>query len=154
MYVAKEEPEVSDHHIQVTVKLGQKFPLTSASFGKCYLAFIEEGKMNEIIKKVKFKQLTDKSITDFETFQASLIEARRKGYAVSFEDHTPGVFGVSAPIFDYSSSITMVIACIGVASNMSEDQITFCGDKLKVAARRIMEALGGKEPISLSPHIQ
>lgn len=145
VYVAKEELEVPDHHIQVTVKLGQHFPLTSASFGKCYLAFIEEGKMNEIIKKVNFKQFTDKSIIDIETFKASLNEVRKKGYAVSFEEHTPGIFGVAAPIFDYSGRITMVIACIGLASNMSKDQITFCGDKLKEAARRIMEAWGGNK---------
>lgn len=142
MYVAKEELDMPEHHVQVTVKLGQHFPLTSASFGKCYLAFIEEEEREEIIKKVNFKQFTDKSITDLETFNKSLNEVRRKGYAVSYEEHTPGVFGIAAPIFDYTGSIMMVIACIGFASDISEEQIAFCGEKLKEAAKKIMTALG------------
>ena len=40
----------------------------------------------------------------------------------------------------------MVIACIGFASKISEDHISFCGDKLKEASRRIMEVIGGREP--------
>ena len=148
MYVAKEELDLPDSPVQVTVKLGQHFPVTSASFGKCYLAFLEEERTKEMIQKVNFKQFTDKSITEFETFQESLNEVRRKGYAVSYEEHTPDVFGVAAPIFNPYGNITMVIACIGFASKVSEDQISFCGDKLKEASRRIMEVIGGREPVS------
>lgn len=147
MYVAKEEPEQPDHPFHVTVQLGQHFPLTSASFGKCYLAYIEEEKMKEIIQKVAFKQFTDKSITDLKKFQQSLHEVRRKGYAVSCEEHTRDVFGVAAPIFDYFGNVTMVIACIGFASRMSEEHVSFCGEKLKEASRKIMDLLGGKVPV-------
>ena len=45
MYVAKEESDSPKNPIQVTVKLGQQFPLTGASFGKCYLAHLEEKKL-------------------------------------------------------------------------------------------------------------
>lgn len=79
MYVAKEELELPDNPFQVTVKLGQHFPVTSASFGKCYLAFLKEDRTKEIIQKVNFKQFTDKSITDLETFQESLNEVRQRG---------------------------------------------------------------------------
>ena len=103
--------------------------------------------MEEIVRKVNFKQFTDKSITDFEAYKESLKEVRRKGYAVSYEEHTTGIFGIAAPIFDYSGQISMVIACIGFATNVNDDYVSFCGEKLKVASRRIMEALGGKEPI-------
>jgi DNA-binding IclR family transcriptional regulator len=147
MYVAKEELDLPDNPVQVTVKIGQHFPATSASFGKCYLAFLEKEKTKEIIQKVNFKQFTDKSITNFETFQESLNEVRRKGYAVSYEEHTPDVFGVAAPIFDPYGDIKMVIACIGFASKISEEHISFCGDKLKEAAKRIMEVIGGREPV-------
>lgn len=148
MYVAKEELDVPDNPVQVTVKLGQHFPVTSASFGKCYLAFLEEERTKDIIQKVNFKQFTDKSITDYETFQESLNEVRRKGYAVSYEEHTSDVFGVAAPIFDLYGDIKMVIACIGFASKISEEHISFCGDKLKEASKRIMEVIGGRPPVS------
>lgn len=41
----------------------------------------------------------------------------------------------------------MVIACIGFASKISGEHISFCGDKLKEAAKRIMEVIGGREPV-------
>jgi IclR family transcriptional regulator, KDG regulon repressor len=144
MYVAKEELDAPDYHVQVTVKLGQHFPLTSASFGKCYLAFSEKEEVEEIIKKASFKQFTDKSITNLDSFRASLEEVRQKGYAVSYEEHTPGVFGIAAPIFDHGGSVMMVIACIGFASDINEDTIAFCGEKLKEAASKIMAVLGGR----------
>jgi IclR family KDG regulon transcriptional repressor len=147
MYVAKEELDLPDVPIHITVKLGQHFPLTSASFGKCFLAYMEEDQADEIIRKVNFKKFTDKSITDFEKFKESLKEVREKGYAVSYEEHTPGVYGVAAPIFDFYGKIHMVIACIGLASQMHESHISFCGEKLKEAAGKIMEIFGGKEPM-------
>ena len=98
-----------------------------------------------MIQKVHFKQFTDKSITDFETFQESLNEVRRKGYAVSYEEHTSDVFGVAAPIFDLNGDIKMVIAYIGFASKISEEHISFCRDKLNEASKRIMEVIGGRE---------
>ncbi|MBB6446781.1 IclR family transcriptional regulator [Bacillus benzoevorans] len=146
MYVAKEEPELPDSPVQVTVKLGQHFPLTSASFGKCYLAFIEEEKMNEIIQTVNFKQFTDKSIIDYETFKDSLKEVQQKGYAVSYEEHTSGVFGIAAPIFNSAGEISMVIACIGFSSGISEEFVTFCGEQLMEAAGNIMKVTGGRKP--------
>lgn len=147
MYVAKEELDVPDYHVHVSVKLGQHFPITSASFGKCYLAYLEEHRAEEILRKVNLKQFTDKTITDLETYKESLKEVRSQGFAVSYEEHTPGVFGIAAPIFDYSGQIAMVIACLGFATNLDENYVSICGDKLKKAARSITEALGGKEPI-------
>ncbi|WML37953.1 IclR family transcriptional regulator [Neobacillus sp. OS1-2] len=146
MYVAKEELDSPDDPVQVTVKIGQHFPVTSASFGKCYLAFLEAERTREMIQKVNFKQFTDSSITDFEIFQESLNEVKQKGYAVSYEEHTPGIVGVAAPIFDHNGEIKMVIACIGFASKISEEQISFCGEMLKEASKRIMEVIGGREP--------
>lgn len=150
MYVAKEEPELPDSPVQVTVKVGQHFPLTSASFGKCYLAFTEAEKVNEIIETVNFKQFTDKSIVDEKTFKESLNEVRKKGYAVSYEEHTKGVFGVAAPIFNSAGYIQMVIASIGFASEIDEEYVAFCGDTLVETAQKITEAIGGRKPVVFS----
>lgn len=147
VYVAKEEPDSPDSPVQVTVKLGQHFPVTSASFGKCYLAFMEEKQRADILKKVNFKQFTDKSITNYEAFNKSLVEVRQKGYAVSYEEHTPGVFGIAAPIFNSNEQISLVIACIGFASGVTEDYVNLCGEKLKEAAKNIMEDIGGRPSV-------
>lgn len=142
MYVAKEEPDLPDLPIQVSVKLGQHFPITSASFGKCFLAYMNKEQAEEIIHKANFRKFTDKTITEIDKFKESLDEVRKKGYAVSYEEHTTGVFGIAAPIFDHYGSIKMVIACTGFTSQMDEEHVMFCAEKLKVGAKKIMDAIG------------
>ncbi|ABB14653.1 IclR family transcriptional regulator [Carboxydothermus hydrogenoformans] len=134
VYIAKEEPEAA---VRITVSIGQSFPVTSASFGKCYLAFLPEKEAREIVKEVGIKQFTDKSITNVEEFFQSLEVIRKQGYAVSFEEHTPGVFGISAPVFDNSGSVRMVVSCIGLASSVNEETINFYADKVKTTAQKI-----------------
>lgn len=147
MYVAKEELDQPDLPVHVSVKLGQHFPITSASFGKCFLAFTEKSKADEIIQKVKFRKFTDKTITEIEKFKESLEEVRQKGYAVSYEEHTPGVYGIAAPIFDHNGNVSMVVACMGFSSEMNEDHILFCGETLKIAASKIMEVIDGRPSV-------
>ncbi len=146
MYVAKEELDQPDLPVHVSVKLGQHFPITSASFGKCFLAYTEKDKADEIIGKAKFKKFTEKTITDIEKFKESLEEVRQKGYAVSNEEHTPGVYGIAAPIFDHDGTIHMVVACMGFSSQLDEEHVAYCGEKLKIAASRIMSVIGGRVP--------
>jgi len=134
VYVAKEEPDTA---VRITVSIGQSFSVTSASFGKCYLAYLPEKEAREIVKEVGIKQFTDKSITNVEEFFQSLEVIRKQGYAVSFEEHTPGVFGISAPVFDNNGSIRMVVSCIGLASQMAEETINFYADQVKTAAQKI-----------------
>ncbi|WP_165859368.1 IclR family transcriptional regulator [Desulfofundulus salinus] len=143
MYVAKEEP---NRPVRVTVSIGQYFPITSASFGKCFLAFLDEKEAEEIIRKVGIKQFTNRTITNIEQFMEHLKQIRAKGYAESYEEHTPGICGVSAPIFDLYGNVNMVIACIGLAAQMNPEVMPFYAEKVKEAARRITDAFSGKEP--------
>ena len=57
MYVAKEEPALP---VRVTVSIGQRFPLTSASFGKCYLAFMDESKQMKLSREAEISNLQAK----------------------------------------------------------------------------------------------
>ncbi len=144
MYVAKEE---AHWPIRVTVSIGQQFPLTSASFGKCYLAFSDEAVAEKLIEKIGFIQFTSKSITNFQQFKYELEKIRLKGYALSLEEHTTGVFGIAAPVFDVNSKVIHVIGCVGMVQySLSMD---ICADLVTKAARRITELLGGRMPKDL-----
>lgn len=143
MYIAKEEPHVQ---FRVTVSVGQQFPLTSASFGKCYLAFTPEEKVDDIIKKVGFRQFTNKTILNIEQFKEVLKEVRHKGFAESIEEHTLGIFGIAAPIYDLNGEINMVVACIGMATQLNTTISSVLGGKVKETAANITHILGGKAP--------
>lgn len=133
-YVAKEEP---DTPVRITVNIGQTFPLTSASFGKCYLAFLAEPEAEAIIRKVGIKPFTSRSITSYDQFIANLATIRQQGYAVSFEEHTPGVFGISAPVFDSTGKVKMIISCIGLTHQLEGEKIAQLADLVMSAGRNI-----------------
>ncbi|MCL6446610.1 MAG: IclR family transcriptional regulator [Armatimonadetes bacterium] len=142
MYVLKEEPDVG---IRVNVTLGQYFPVTTTSFGKCYLAFMDKTKLDQIIKEVGIRQFTPKTITNVDELRENLKQVVRRGYAVSYEEHTPGVVGIAAPIFDLNGRVSMIIACLGVAAYVDEEKITAYGEKVKEIALEITKALGGQK---------
>lgn len=140
MYVAKEEPDVS---IRINVTLGQYFPITGASFGKCFLAFMDEAEAGRIIREVGIKQFTSKTITNVNDFKKNLEEVRQQGYAYSFEEHTQGVSAVAAPVFDFSGKVIMVVACLGTLALLNQSNVLEVKEALLDAAAKMMRSLGG-----------
>jgi len=143
MYIAKEEANLP---IRVTIDIGRQFPLTSTSYGKCYLAFTDESESERLINKIGFKQFTSKSITNVQQFKEELATIRLKGYALSFEEYTPGVYGIAAPIFDINDKVILVIACVGLTHLCNSLSINVYAELVTNAARRITESLGGRFP--------
>lgn len=141
MYVAKEEP---NEPIRVNVSLGQYFPVTVTSFGKCYLAYLEEKELAQLIKETGIRRFTDRTITDAGELKKNLEEVRSKGYAVSREEHTPGVVGIAAPVFDLAGKVVMVAGCLGVAAVLDREKIEACGEEVRKAAAEITKATGGR----------
>lgn len=143
MYVAKEEPNLP---IRVTVNIGQYFPLTSASFGKCYLGFLEESEAEKCIQTIGLKQFTSKSITNLDDFKAELAKVRKQGYAKSYEEHTLGVYGISAPVFDAHRNVAMVVSTVGLSQQADPNFIDYCAGRVVEAAQRITRFTGGRIP--------
>lgn len=141
MYVAKEEP---DAVIRVNVSLGQYFPVTVTSFGKCYLAYMAEDELDEVIKQVGIRQFTKRTITGIKELKQNLKEVALKGYAVSYEEHTPGVIGIAAPVFDMNGKVNMVVGCLGVAGFVDQEKICIYGEEVKRIAAEITTATGGR----------
>lgn len=140
MYVAKEEPDVD---VRINVALGQYFPITGASFGKCFLAYMDEREAGRIIREVGIKQFTTKTITNVDQFREHLKAVRKLGYAYSFEEHTQGVSAVAAPVFDFSGKVVMVVACLGTPASLNESNISEIKDAVLDAAGKITGGLGG-----------
>ncbi len=140
VYIAKEEPDVS---VRINVAIGQYFPITGASFGKCFLAFMDGEEADRIIREVGIKQFTSRTITNADEFMENLKAVRRLGYAYSFEEHTQGVSAVAAPVFDFNGKVVMVVACLGTPALLNESSLPGIKDAVLDAARRITRGLGG-----------
>lgn len=140
MYIAKEEP---DANVRIDVTIGQYFPITGASFGKCFLAFMDEGEADRIIREVGIKQFTSRTITNVDEFKRNLKLVRQLGYAYSFEEHTEGVSGVAAPIFDHTRKVVMVVTCLGTPALLNEENLFEVKESVLNTAGKITRELGG-----------
>ncbi|MBC7342510.1 MAG: IclR family transcriptional regulator [Clostridia bacterium] len=147
MYVAKEESgeakEESGESVRLTVRLGQQFTLTSASYGKCFMAYMSEDEIEDIIREVGLKQFTSRTIVSVEEFKDNLRQVCEKGYAESYEEYTQGLSGIAAPIFDMSGRVQMVVAIVGLSTQVTPENGHWYGEKVKEAARLIADEIGG-----------
>ncbi len=141
MYIAKEEPA---RPIRVSVTIGQRFPLTSGSHGKCFLAFMQPEEAEEILRSLGLKRYTRTTITDLKAYGKALEQVRRRGYATSVGEHYWGINGIAAPIFDRSNKVILTLTAIGTSATMGKTMMTRIGEMLKVFANSISAGIQGR----------
>ena len=54
--------------------------------------------------------------------------------------------GVAAPIFDARGRTTLVLCALGFSTDLNEENVDAVGARLREAADRITERLGGRTP--------
>lgn len=144
MYVAKEEPENAIH---VHVNVGQYFPVSPSSFGKCFMAYMDEDERKRAVEEmIKKKRFTPKTITDMKKLEEELRNVTINGYALSQEELTIGVTGIASPIFNEYKKVSMVALCLGVSTQIMEDMIPIYGEKVRNMAIMVTKELGGRLP--------
>ena len=143
MYIAKEEPASP---IRVSVTIGQRFPLTSGSHGKCFLAFMQPNEAEEILRSCGLQRYTAGSITDLGAYRKVLEQVRNRGYATSVGEHYLGINGVAAPIFDRSNKVILTLTAIGTSATMGRATMANIGETLKELAASTSASLG--RPVS------
>lgn len=144
IYIASAEPP--DVRVRITVSVGQQFPITGGAFGKCFLAYDEESEWRRWTAG-GLKAFTPNTIVDPERFEKSLREVRRKGYAVTHAELTPGISAVAVPIFNRAGQVELVMACLAVTSQLNEEREQCAISQLRASAARLSEWSG--YPISM-----
>jgi len=139
-YIAKEEVL---NPIGISVAIGQRYPITAGSHGKCFLAFLPEDEAREIIRRVGLPRFTPNSITEEDLYIDELHEVRLKGYATSLEEHYLGINGVAAPIFDHLGKVILCITCIGTSMSLKDEHMVFCGETLKNITSEVTLKISG-----------
>lgn len=88
------------NYLPIDILIGTRLPLYCTAMGKALLAWGEPNKVKEILKKIQFKPLTPRTITNLKDFQEELRNTREKGYAISDEETIIGNRAVAGPILD------------------------------------------------------
>lgn len=103
LYVAKEE---GTNTIRMVSAVGKRFPAYATGVGKVLLANLSDA---ELIQRIPddsiLPVITPNTVTNPSELRALIKIARSNGYALDFEESTPGLCCVAAPVYDAQGQI-------------------------------------------------
>ncbi|MEP2783678.1 MAG: SMP-30/gluconolactonase/LRE family protein [Pseudoruegeria sp.] len=134
--------ERSGAGLAVKVEVGQRSPLHCTSAGKALLAYQDPSETRRFLEQGDLARFTNTTITDADTLNADLTLTRARGYAISFEEHLPGVNSVAVAIGGPDGTPLGALAVLAPSSRMDETNIHPIGRDLIAAARRITGSAG------------
>ncbi|WP_334169394.1 IclR family transcriptional regulator C-terminal domain-containing protein [Timonella senegalensis] len=108
------EQATGNERVRLDLALGSAETLHTTSLGKAILAQLPNEKVVEILSQVGMEPHTERSITSVDEFLEHLEIVRRQGYAINDEEDAHGVFGVAAPVFDYTGECLGAITITGL----------------------------------------
>jgi len=129
--------------IRISSDIGWRRPLHYGMLGMILLAGLNNKDVRRILKKTPLQAHTPFAITDPDAFSLRLEQIRDQGYIMEKEEAVEGVFGIAAPIRDYSRQ---VVAALGIALPLSSsnrtNKINLLIDMVKKTCETVSADLG------------
>lgn len=97
--------------------IGRRMPIWSSSGGRAMLAALPKVEMNDILRRSSLKPLTPKTICDLAGIRKKIVEAQKKGYALTVEEGVMGEVVVGTAIIDADGRPA---AAIHIAGSLGE----------------------------------
>jgi DNA-binding IclR family transcriptional regulator len=133
LYVAKEE---GTNTVRMVSAVGKRFPAYATGVGKMLLAALTPAELDVLYPPARpLASITPHTITDPGLFRQELAESRRRGYATDFEESTPGLCCIAAPVFDSAGS---QVAAVSV----SVPSVRFTAERQNTLRLQVQESAG------------
>lgn len=121
---------------------GETRPLFLGAASKAILAYLRPYQLKSLHAK-HAKAIAAAGLgTDWDSFRASLSRIRDDGYVTSVGEVNPGVFGLSAPIFNSAGIILGSLGVNTTASKVSRNDIANFAKLVTAAAAQVTERIG------------
>lgn len=130
----------SSSPIRISYERGQVLPTPASASSKVFLAFDAEGRAGKVLKKRRFTQYTDQTITDPAKLARNLEEVRANGYAVNHDEVDQGITAVAAPIFDAHGEVAYSISMVAPSFRVTDARLKELARVAKATAAEITEA--------------
>lgn len=150
--VDKDEPLTN---VRVAASIGMRISFCAGSFGKAFLAFLPDERVDQLLKNPGLITFTPSSITNPDRYKDSLKQVRVQGYAIDdSQEYLLDVGAISAPVFAPAPistaggdgrngrEVAAVITLVNFSSRLSADKIAEFTPYVVEAARDISERLG------------
>ena len=108
VYVAKEE---GTNTVRMVSAVGRRFPAYGTGVGKMLLANLPAAELDALYPPDKtLSPITAKTITDPAAFRSELALTHARGYALDYEESTPGLCCIAAPVYGQDGSMVAAIS--------------------------------------------
>jgi DNA-binding IclR family transcriptional regulator len=127
--------------VNISIRLGYRFPLTYRSHGKAILAFLPHDEREQILasEKLWFYGEGDNAPLNMERLREEFIRCRQVGYAQDLGNQYPRYNSVAAPVFGHNGK---VVACIVVVGVFDESMGDHYGHKVAECAKSVSYTFG------------
>lgn len=125
---------------------GMREPMHCSASGKVLMAFLPSGIVAARLQNYDFTEFTERTITDADTFSATLAQVRDDGFAYNDREEYDHFHGIAAPIFNYLGEPIAVLNIWTLYHAHSTDELLSWAPVLMDAAARVTGLIGGKAP--------
>lgn len=124
------------------VEIGKEMPFHSAASAKILLAHQPPDDIKRIINVKSLQKYTPRTIVNLKKLEESLLEIRRKGFAICDEELEEGIKAVAAPIKDINRKTIASITITGLFKRISSSNIDELTDIVVNSAKEISKKIG------------
>lgn len=113
----------TEQALRFHLEAGSHVPAHCTSGGKILLAHLPETMCRDLVRSVKLRKFTDRTITDPGLLEDELAAIRERGYSTNDEEYVRGVVGVAVPIADTAGRVIAALACHAPLSRTSLQEL-------------------------------
>ncbi|MBI5584690.1 MAG: IclR family transcriptional regulator [Deltaproteobacteria bacterium] len=136
--IAKNE---GDGRFGLTIRLGQRYPVSHGAHGKAIAAFLPEAERKTLLDQEKLFFHGDPARLDRRRLERELSRCRREGYAEDPGDMHPQIQALAAPVFSSGGRLTGVLFVTGL---IPKNRMKPFGRKVAENARAVSRLLGAE----------
>lgn len=125
-------------------EIGVPIPLALGAPGKVLLAFLPPDRREAVLAR-PVPKVTPTTVTDTGQLRRELAEVRRLGRAFSFEERTPGVHTIAAPVWDHTPAVIASVSISAPKARMDKSRMQALVTPVREAAWAISRLLGATD---------
>lgn len=120
-----------------TTAVGRELSLHTSATSKVLLAWMSSEELSPYLANITYTKYTDTTITSPIVFRQTLIETRKRGYAVDNCEGARGAMGIAVPVFDPQNKVIAAISIGAVITEIPVESYGNMADRLKEIAAEI-----------------
>ena len=140
LYIAKEE---GTNTVRMVSAVGKRFPAYATGVGKMLLSALPTAELDQLYPCDRpLAAITPQTITGPIALRQELAATRQRGYATDYEESTPGLCCIAAPIFDSDDAMTAAISVSAPSTRFTPDRQAELRRLVQQGAERLSRILG------------